>query len=52
MGPGAPGFARVSSTNSTGKPALAHATRPSRMLQLARFCVCTCDGLLPPHRAG
>ena len=27
MGPGAPGFARVSSMNSTGKPALAHATR-------------------------
>ena len=27
MGPGAPGFARVSSMNSTGKLALAHATR-------------------------
>ena len=27
MGPGAPGFARVSSMNNTGKLALAHATR-------------------------
>ena len=33
MGPGAPGFARVSSMNSTGKLALAHATRRSTVVE-------------------